>query len=105
MVGQLGDNAMASVGVINQLNFIIILVTFGAMGGAGVLTAQFFGSRITSYNVCYTKLLRNQKGWPVLVLLDHTQVIGFTGPLSVETSGRGYFAGIGVDQGYQGKGP
>jgi len=45
MVGQLGDNAMASVGVINQLNFIIILVTFGAMGGAGVLTAQFFGSK------------------------------------------------------------
>ncbi|MGD9910150.1 MAG: MATE family efflux transporter [Candidatus Izemoplasmatales bacterium] len=45
MVGQLGDNALAAVGVINQLNFVIILVTFGAMGGAGVLTAQYFGSK------------------------------------------------------------
>jgi len=45
MVGQLGKYAIGSVSVVNQLYFVVILVTFGAMGGAGVFTAQFFGSK------------------------------------------------------------
>lgn len=45
MVGRLGEHAIGGVSVINQLYFVVILVTFGAMGGAGVLTAQYFGSK------------------------------------------------------------
>ncbi|MDD3123596.1 MAG: MATE family efflux transporter [Candidatus Izemoplasmatales bacterium] len=45
MVGQLGKLAIGSVSVVNQLYFVVILVTFGAMGGAGVLTAQYFGAK------------------------------------------------------------
>lgn len=44
MVGRLGESSIGAVSVINQLYFIIILVTFGAYGGAGIFTSQFFGS-------------------------------------------------------------
>lgn len=45
MVGRLGELAIGSVSVVNQLFFVVILITFGAMGGAGVYTAQYFGSK------------------------------------------------------------
>ncbi|MCF7923616.1 MAG: MATE family efflux transporter [Candidatus Izimaplasma sp.] len=44
MVGSLGELAIGSVSVVNQLYFVVIIVTFGAMGAAGIYTAQFFGS-------------------------------------------------------------
>lgn len=40
---------------------------------------------------------------PLLVSLDNSVVMGFTGPLAVSVSGRGYFAGIGVLHNYQGQ--
>ncbi|NLN50438.1 MAG: GNAT family N-acetyltransferase [Acholeplasmataceae bacterium] len=40
----------------------------------------------------------------LLVALEGNKAIGFTGPLRVEVSGRGYFAGIGVHSDYRGKG-
>ena len=45
MVGDLGELAIGSVSVVNQLYFVIILITFGALGGAGIYTAQYFGSK------------------------------------------------------------
>ncbi len=45
MVGKLGELAIGSVSVVNQLYFVVILITFGAMGGAGVFSAQYFGSK------------------------------------------------------------
>jgi len=45
MVGRLGEEAIGSVSVVNQLYFVVILVTFGALGGAGIFTAQYFGSK------------------------------------------------------------
>jgi len=45
MVGSLGELAIDSVSTVNQLYFIVILVTFGTLGGAGVFTAQYFGSK------------------------------------------------------------
>ncbi|MDR4969316.1 MAG: MATE family efflux transporter, partial [Acholeplasmataceae bacterium] len=45
MVGRLGEQAIGSVAVVNQLYFIVILVTFGALGGAGIFTAQYYGSK------------------------------------------------------------
>lgn len=44
MVGKLGESSIGAVSVINQLYFIVILVTFGAYAGAGIFTSQFFGS-------------------------------------------------------------
>ena len=45
MIGDLGELAIGSVSVVNQLYFVIILITFGALGGAGIFTAQYFGSK------------------------------------------------------------
>ena len=43
MVGQVGTVPMSGVSIANQLMFIFNLTIFGASGGAGIFTAQFFG--------------------------------------------------------------
>ncbi len=43
-------------------------------------------------------------GRPILVPIQNGHVLGFTGPLSVELGGRGYFAGIAVSADIRGKG-
>ncbi len=45
MVGSLEESAIVSVSTVNQLYFVMMLITFGAIGGAGIFTAQFFGSK------------------------------------------------------------
>ncbi|MGE4571565.1 MAG: MATE family efflux transporter [Candidatus Izemoplasmatales bacterium] len=45
MVGTLGELAIGAVSVVNQLYFVVIIVTFGAMGGAGIFSAQYYGSK------------------------------------------------------------
>jgi putative MATE family efflux protein len=45
MIGKLGEEAIGAVSVVNQLYFVVILITFGALGGAGIFTAQYFGSK------------------------------------------------------------
>lgn len=43
MVGSIGTEEMSGVAIVNQLLFIFNLAVFGAMGGVGIFTAQFFG--------------------------------------------------------------
>ena len=43
MVGQLGTEQMSGVAIANQLIFVFNLFLFGALSGAGIFTAQFFG--------------------------------------------------------------
>lgn len=43
MVGSLGTEEMSGVSIVNQLIFIFNLAVFGALSGAGIFTAQFFG--------------------------------------------------------------
>lgn len=43
MVGRLGTEPMSGVSIVNQLVFIFILCVFGAVGGAGIYGAQFYG--------------------------------------------------------------
>ena len=45
MVGQLGNNPMSGVSIVNQLLFVFNLCIFGATSGAGIFTAQFHGSQ------------------------------------------------------------
>ena len=45
MVGQVGTVPMSGVAIVNQLMFVFNLCIFGATSGAGIFTAQFFGSR------------------------------------------------------------
>ncbi len=44
MVGQLGTHQMNGVSIVNQINLIPYIALFGAMAGAGIFTAQFYGS-------------------------------------------------------------
>lgn len=45
MVGQVGTIEMTGVSIVNQLIFVFNLCIFGAMSGAGIFTAQFFGKK------------------------------------------------------------
>lgn len=44
MVGQVGTEQMSGVAIANQLVFVFNLCIFGAVAGAGILGAQFYGS-------------------------------------------------------------
>lgn len=44
MVGQVGQIPMSGVAIVNQLMFVFNLCVFGATSGAGIFTAQFYGS-------------------------------------------------------------
>ena len=43
MVGQIGTEQMSGVSIVNQLLFVFNLCIFGALSGAGLFGAQFFG--------------------------------------------------------------
>jgi putative MATE family efflux protein len=43
MIGQLGETAVAAVGLANQVFFLLILLLFGISSGAAMFTAQFWG--------------------------------------------------------------
>jgi putative MATE family efflux protein len=43
MVGQLGETAVAAVGLSNQIYFLLNLLLFGANSGAAIFTAQYWG--------------------------------------------------------------
>lgn len=45
MVGQLGTEEMSGVAIVNQLITVYNLCIFGAVSGAGLFTAQFFGKQ------------------------------------------------------------
>ncbi len=45
MVGQLGETAIAALGLSNQVFFVLILILFGATSGMAIFTAQFWGKR------------------------------------------------------------
>ena len=45
MVGQLGDTAVAAVGLANQVWFLLNLFLFGVGSGSAIFTAQFWGRR------------------------------------------------------------
>lgn len=47
MVGQVGTEQMSGVAIVNQIFFVYNLTIFGALSGAGIFCAQFFGKQDT----------------------------------------------------------
>lgn len=45
MIGQVGTEQMSGVAIVNQLLFVYNLCLFGAVSGAGIFTAQYFGQK------------------------------------------------------------
>lgn len=48
MVGHLGDTAVASVGLGNRIQFVVLIILSGLATGVGVLSAQYFGAAKSS---------------------------------------------------------
>jgi Na+-driven multidrug efflux pump len=44
MVGQLGESAVAALGLANQIFFLLILFLFGVTSGMSIFSAQFWGT-------------------------------------------------------------
>ncbi len=76
MVGQVGQAEMTGVSVANQLMFVYNLCIFGAVSGAGIFGAQFFGSGDT-------KNLRNTFRFKIisctLLTIGVIMLFGFAG--------------------------
>lgn len=51
MIGKLGENAIAAVGLVNQYFFIFMLCLSGINAGAGIFMSQFWG-RKDNLNIC-----------------------------------------------------
>lgn len=66
MIGALGTEQMSGVSIVNQLMFVFNLAIFGALSGAGIFTAQFFGKNDTK-GIQYT--LRYKFAVSVLLLI------------------------------------
>lgn len=47
MIGQIGTGAMSGVSIVNQILFVYNLCLFGAVSGAGIFTAQYYGQKNT----------------------------------------------------------
>ncbi|MCJ7716887.1 MAG: MATE family efflux transporter, partial [Anaerolineales bacterium] len=45
MLGQLGDTAVAAVGIANQIFFLATLLFFGITSGTSIFTAQYWGQK------------------------------------------------------------
>lgn len=45
MVGRVGTEQMSGIAIVNQLLLVFNLAIFGALSGAGIFSAQFFGSK------------------------------------------------------------
>lgn len=62
-----------------------------------------FGSSVWEREICGEPSV-HKGGRPIICPVFENQACGFAGPLDVEKNGRGYFAGIAVDEKFQGKG-
>ena len=45
MIGRVGTEQMSGVSIVNQLIFVFYLCIFGAVSGAGILGAQYYGQK------------------------------------------------------------
>lgn len=45
MVGQLGETAIAALGLSNQVFFLLIIIIFGINSGSAIFTAQYWGKK------------------------------------------------------------
>ena len=45
MVGRIGTEQLSGVSIVNDLMFVYQLCLFGAISGAGIFTAQYYGQR------------------------------------------------------------
>lgn len=82
MVGQLGETALASVGIGNQVYFLFIMLIFGMASSSGIYAAQYWGQKDVAsirkfLGIGYILALGGTLIFTVGSLLFPEQVIGF----------------------------
>lgn len=81
MIGQLGESAVAAVGVANQVFFLVSLLLFGVGSGSAIFAAQYWGRKDTEriHSVLGLSLLMNISGavvFSLAAIIFPVQVIG-----------------------------
>jgi putative MATE family efflux protein len=92
MVGHLGDAAVASVGLGNRIQFVVLIILSGLATGVGVLSAQYYGAgKLTRVSPVIIKVLIIGTGLllPVVLLTfffgDVIVGLGTTDPAIINT--------------------
>ena len=94
-----------------------IRVKIGELADDGIRIVRFDPTRHDTFDELFSDLANDEwrgivtancapggAGDPIVIVEHGSRVCGFAGPLRVQESGRGYFAGIGVHSDYRGRG-
>lgn len=95
MIGRIGTEAMSGVSIVNQILFVYNLCLFGAVSGAGIFTAQYYGQKNTD-GIRHTVRF---KLWAVIIITILTVLLClFSGRslISLYLTGEGSAASIQV---------
>lgn len=93
MIGQIGTEAMSGVSIVNQILFVYNLCLFGAVSGAGIFTAQYYGQKNTD-GIRHTVRF---KLWAVIIITILTVLLcTFSGQslINIYLTGEGSAASI-----------
>lgn len=102
MIGMVGEEALAAVGLANQMFFLISLFFFGVSSGAAIFIAQYWGSgdRESMHKVMGIALILNLIGAVIssIISMAFPEVIMhlFTDDPAVVAKGREYLTVVGV---------
>lgn len=102
MVGQLGATAIASVGLANQVFFLLSILLSGISGGAAIFTAQFYGKKdikniriILGFCLCICVL--SGMIFTILAILIPEKILAlYSDDLSVINQGSQYLRIVGI---------
>lgn len=101
LVGQLGDAAIAALGLANQLFFLLALFLFGLTSGMAIFTAQFWGKRDLHsirqvLGICLVVALAMAVPFTVVAIFFPAQVLGiYTQDPEVIRLGSQYLRSVG----------
>ncbi len=101
MVGQLGESAIAALGLSNQVFFVLILLLFGTTSGMAIFTAQFWGKQeIDSIRKVLGMSLITAVGFALIftlaaILIPETVLGFYTNDAEVIALGSGYLRIVG----------
>src|SRR5690242_20995764 len=82
MVGQLGETAVAALGLANQIFFLLILFLFGTTSGMSIFTAQYWGKGDTEQirhvlGICLTIVISVAALFTFATLFIPERLMGF----------------------------
>ncbi len=102
LIGQLGETAVAAVGLANQIFFLLNLLLFGIISGSAIFTAQFWGRRDLAsirqvLGISLLLAVTGSLGFTVLAVLAPEQALRiYTSDQAVIAQGSQYLRVVGL---------